>query len=94
MNNDLIKLIQTCKCGVYLTVNPHRDSYETVEQYFNSNPINQENLIDIDKDVYDMMKKLNMIIELQFYPHTPIGSYTIFHYDIDMILNEALSILT
>lgn len=45
----LNKLIKRCKCGIYLTINLHRDYNETVEQYFKSNPINEEYLEDIDK---------------------------------------------
>ena len=89
----LNKLIQRCKCGVYLTVNLHRDYYETVEQHFKSNPINEEDLEDIDKDVYEKMKETNTIIELQYYPDTPIGFYKVYHYDLEMAIDEALSSL-
>lgn len=89
----LNKLILRCKCGVHLTINQHRDYYETVEQYFKSNPITEEDLEDIDKDIYEKMKELNTIIELQFYPDTPIGSYKIYHYDLEMVIEEALSSL-
>ena len=89
----LNKLVQRCKCGIHLTVNPHRDYYETVEQHFKSNPINEEDLKDIDKDVYEKMKETNTIIELQYYPNTPIGFYKVYHYDLEMAIDEALSSL-
>jgi len=87
------KLINKCKCGVHITINSHRDYYETVEQHFKSNPIIQEDLEDIPKEVYEKMIELNTIIELQFYPDTPIGSYKIYHYDLEMAIDEALTII-
>lgn len=86
----LYKLIQMCKCGVHLRINLHRDYYETVEEHFNSNPINKEYLEDIDVDVYEKMKETNTIIELQYYPNTPIGSYIVYHYDLEMAIDNAL----
>lgn len=91
--DKLNKIIARCKCGFYLTINSHRDDYETVEQYFNSNPINQEYLEDIDKNIYEKMKELNVIISIHFYPDTPIGFYNIYHYDLDMAFDEILKIL-
>ena len=35
----------------------------------------------------------NKIIALQFYRDTPIGSYSIYHYDLEMALDKALDIL-
>lgn len=89
----LNKLIQRCKCGIYLKINVHRDHYETVEKYFKSNPFNEEYLEDIDSNVYNKMKEQNIIIELQFYPDTPIGFYKVYHYDLEMAIDKALSSL-
>ena len=89
----LQKLIEKCKCGVHITVNNHRDYYETVEQHFKGNPIVEEDLEDIEADVYEKMKELNTIVELQYYPDTPIGFYKIYHYDIEKAIDEALTSL-
>lgn len=89
----LKKLIERCKCGVHITVNAHRDYYETVEQHFKGNPITEEDLEDIEPDVYEKMKELNVIVELQYYPDTPIGFYKVYHYDIELAVDEALSSL-
>ena len=89
----LKKLIEICKCGVHITVNSHRDYYETVEQHFKGNPIMEEDLEDIEPDVYEKMKELNVIVELQYYPDTPIGFYKVYHYDIELAVEEALSSL-
>lgn len=39
------------------------------------------------------MKDFDTIIEIHFYPDTPVGFYKIFHYDLDMAIDEALLIL-
>jgi len=69
----LNKLIQNCKCGVYLTINKHKDYCETVEQHFKNNPTKE----DINPEVYEKMKELNTIIEFRYYPDTPIGFYNV-----------------
>lgn len=84
------KLIEKCKCGVHLTVNKNRDYYETVEQYFKGNKIMEDDLKDIEPDVYNKMNELNTIVELQYYPDTPIGFYKIYHYDIETAIDDAL----
>ena len=42
-------------------------------------------------EVYEEMKKNNTIVEIQAYPKTPIGSYRLFHYDIDKAIDIILS---
>jgi len=84
--NELIKL---SKCGIYLNINTHRDSYETVEQYF-EDIIRKEDFEDIPSDLLDKMKELDTIIELQFYPDSPVGFYTVYHYDLESAIDIAL----
>lgn len=88
----LNKLIKCCKGSVNLDINSHKDSYETVEQYF-KNPILSEYLEDVENDVYLKMIELDTIIELIFYPDTPIGSYAIYHYDIEKAIDIAMKTL-
>lgn len=85
-------LLDRCKCGVYLTINQHRDYYQTAEVA----------LIELDScqcppqlepEVRAKMIETNTIINLHFFPDTPIGSYDIYHYDLDAALNEALECL-
>lgn len=90
----LNKLIERCKAGVYITINAHRDYYETVEQHFKNNPSMEEYLQDINPNVYSKMKELNTIVEIQYYPDTPVGFYIVHHYDIERAIDEALSSLT
>ncbi len=87
--DKLLKLKEFCKCGIFLTINQHRDYYESVETYMG----NQQDTADLKKEILQKMIEKNIIIELQFYPHTPIGSYSIYHYDIEAALDIALEIL-
>lgn len=86
--NKLNELMSRCKCGVYLSVNAHRDVYESVEDYTKDIVICTDDVI--DDDILEKMIETNTIIELQYYPDTPIGFYKIYHYDLDMALDEAL----
>ena len=90
---DALKtLLARCKCGVFLTVNEHRDYYETpaqrLERYagFECPP-------NISDEVRAGILSSGTIVELNFYPDTPIGSYHIVHHDLDEALRLALGCL-
>jgi len=86
------ELMSRCKCGVYLIINEHRDYYQKAEDYLEEIQTRQpENPLEIAADIRAKMIELNYIIDLQFYPNTPISSYSIYHYDLDMALDEALA---
>jgi len=85
----LQKLLDKCKYGVHLAVNQHRDYYQTAEDALKEKE-GYECPPEIEPEVREIMIKKNVIIDLQFYPNTPIGSYSIYHYDLDMALDEAL----
>lgn len=91
--DKLKELLTRCKCGVFLTVNEHRDYYNTAAQAldeargYGCPP-------EIEADVEARMIETDTIVRLQFYPDTPIGSYEIWHYDLDAALDEALACLT
>jgi hypothetical protein len=92
MIDKLKSLIEQCKCGVYLTVNEHRDDRKTAQQWLDEL---EENISspDIDPLVRLVMIETNTVIELQFYPNTPIGSYHIVHHDLDAALTMAMQCL-
>jgi len=79
-------LIKKTKCSVSITVNNHRDYYETIEQY-----VQPEEKQDISNDIWQKMIELDTCIELQFYPDTPVGFYKIYHYDIEKVIDIALN---
>jgi hypothetical protein len=90
--SNLKELINKCKASVTIDMNQHRDSYQTVKEYMEEKNLYIEDLInDIEPSIYEQMQKSNTIIEIQAYPNTPIGSYTIFHYDIDEAIKMMLN---
>lgn len=90
MEDKLKKLIEQTKCSITLEINNHRDYYMSVEEYMNDLP-NSGYKVDINEEVYNKMVAIDTIIELQVYPRTPVSSYKIYGYDLDMVLNEALN---
>jgi hypothetical protein len=58
------------ECGLYLTHNEHRDMYETIEEYYDCHDfVSPEEL---KKAIAE-----DSVWVLQWYPDTPIGSYSI-----------------
>jgi hypothetical protein len=86
----LMKLLARCKCGVYLTVNEHKDVYKSAKdklQWFSEMECPPE----IADEVRSGILSSGNIVDLQFYPDTPIGSYHIVHHDLAEALMEALA---
>lgn len=88
--DKLKKLMARCKCGVHLTINDHRDVYKPVAEAL-------EDLeclgFEVDPEVRAMIVETDTLIDLHFYPDTPIGFYKVLHYDLDAALDEALECL-
>lgn len=90
--DKLNQLFDRCKCGVYLSVNEHRNCYNTAAQALDEAkhyPCPPK----IEPDVQAKMIETDTIVRLQFYPDTPVGSYEIWHYDLDIALDIALDCL-
>lgn len=85
-------LLDRCKCGVYLTVNEHRDVYETVEEQLEMYA-GMECPPDISPEVTAGILATQNIVDLHFYPDTPIGFYHIVHYDLKKAVEIALALL-
>lgn len=83
----LKQILSIAKCSVSLTVNNHRDYYENVIEHLK----NEETEIDVN--ILNKMIELDTIIHLQIYPNTPIGSYSVYHYDLDTCISIALDLL-
>lgn len=82
-------LLARCKCGVYLTVNEHRDYYDTPAQRLEELD-SREAPPNISDEVRAGILASGNIVELQFYPDTPVGFYVIVHHDLDEALRLAL----
>lgn len=86
--DKLTELLSRCKCGVFLTVNEHRDYYQTAEKALEE--MEMERPPQIEPEVRKIMVDTDTIVELQFYPNTPISSYKVYHYDLNAALTKAL----
>lgn len=84
--NYLNEIDKRCECSISITINDHRDYYQTAEEAIDENPDWYD---DIAPDIKSEMIRLNRIVSVQAYPHTPIGFHTAHHYDID----EALKLM-
>lgn len=93
----LEELIKKCKCGVFLSINEHKDYYDTEEQRikeindrdFAQNGQQKDYKPEIDKELADRMIKEKIIVELHFYPDTPIGFYKIYGTSVEEVLEKA-----
>lgn len=83
----LNELISLCKNSVSIDINNHRDYYMSVLEYIGND------IEDIDESVLNTMVELDTTISIQFYPDTPIGSYTVYHYDLETAVDKCLNIL-
>lgn len=90
--DKLKELLSKCKCGVFVIVNQHRDYYKTAEEALGELEC-LECPPEISQEIRLKMIELNTVIDIQFYPDTPNGSYSIYHYDLDAALDEALECL-
>lgn len=88
--DSLKKLLEHCKCGVFLVINEHRDYYETPAERLDWYA-SQECPPNISADVRAGILNSGTIVDLTFYPDTPIGSYQIVHHDLDEALTQALA---
>ena len=91
--SKLEELISRCKGEVIITINPHRGGYQTVENYFDDLKTKIESFEMPGAEAMAGMIAFDTIIDLQFYPDTPIGSYQIYYYDLDRVMYQALDVL-
>lgn len=88
--SGLKKILERCKCGVFLTVNEHKDYYQTTAERIAELRDNDEEISD---EAASLMLSADKIVELQFYPDTPIGFYKVISHDFDDAVSKALKCL-
>jgi hypothetical protein len=89
--DKLKELISRCKASVHVTVNDHRDYCMTAEAHLKELDERGDHPLEIAPEVRARMILTDTIVNLHFYPHTPIGFYEIYHYDLDKALDKALA---
>ena len=90
LTDKLTKLLSRCKCGVYLEVNTHRDVYKTATEALEEL---EEMGYAVEPEVRAKIIETDTLIDLHFYPETPIGFFKVLHHDLGAILDEAMEIL-
>ena len=78
-------------CNITITYNEHKIGYRNVADYIREYKIPEEDFIsreDLEKCV-----KEDKIWEMQIYPTTPIGSYTIYGSDLEIMIKYMLPII-
>ena len=91
------ELIKKCKCGIYLTVNKHKNVYQPTKEAIEetndfdkrANGHHTDYEPEIDEETAKRMIELDCIYELQFYPDTPIGSYSVWGTSLEEVLKKA-----
>lgn len=92
MKSKLDKLITLCKCEVSISINEHTIGYTTVEKHLKDHEEMFESL-EISDELRKLMIEKNQLVRIIFYPDTPIGSYDVWHYDVELALDQCLSIM-
>jgi hypothetical protein len=84
---EKIKELQSlCKCSVSVIINQHKDYYDSVVEYFKDNDDDET-----EADVMQKMIETDTVVWVQAYPNTPVGFYSVYHYDLDAALDAVLS---
>ncbi len=78
------------QCGLFLSHNEHRDSYQTVEEWL-AEPQHEDVDFPSDEDKAAAIAA-DDVWELQWYPRTPIGFYRIFASTLDGLLAFAATV--
>jgi hypothetical protein len=89
MTEKLKQLLGACKGSVTLTVNGHRDTYNTVALALDDLLILG---FDVVPEVRKKMIETDTMIDLHCYPRTPVCFFKVLHYDLDAALDVALEL--
>lgn len=89
----LKKLQSLCKASISVYINEHKDDYSNAKEYIDSYRYDEE-INGISERVLQAMIETNTIIEVIFHPNTPVGYYKVWHYDLDLALDECLKIIS
>lgn len=85
------KIMGLCKCEFSIIINGHKNSYESVGQYFEYGAWEERN--DIDDEVFNEMVSRDTMVRVACYNRTPVGFYSVYHYDVTAALEEMLETL-
>ena len=91
VTDKLSELVSLCNFGVYVEVNPQRDSYQSVGDWIKDQSLMVPDYFDdTDPEVISEMIRTDTVVVVQFYPDTPVAFYVVIHHDLAEALDEAL----
>jgi len=91
--DKLSELLSLCKNSVYITVNEHRNYYQSVESFFKDDPLREQELDEISEENFQKMVEADTVVEIQFYPDTANGFFCVYRHDISVALDRCIEIL-
>ena len=80
-------LFDRCKASVSISQNNHRDYYQSIPDYLEDQIQNGE----VEKELLDKMVSQDTLICIHAYPDTPVGFYSVYHYDLETALDLVIS---
>ena len=86
---DLIDRLKSCKGGASILFNAHLHCRERLPSahYYNTDPQAHIDFIG-GKNTMDECDRRGTVIELVYYPDTPIGHHSFMHYDLGTLLEH------
>ena len=77
--------------GATLAVNDHLAIYKTAEEYLqDTDTMIDDGEIVGGHDTYRVICERNQVVELRWYPDTPVGYHRLLHYEIEPVLEAFL----
>ena len=80
----LKELMSLCKISVDVSINSHKEYYESVEDHVGWEDVS-------DKNVLEEMIKRDTVVCVVAYPNTPVSFYRVYHYDLDAAIDEMIA---
>lgn len=87
--SNLKKLISLCDSNIDIFINDHKSSSTSIDFYVENDTHNDY----IHTSIRNKIIELDTIIQINFYPRTAWTFYTVWHYDIDLAIDEAIQII-
>jgi hypothetical protein len=88
----LQELTSLCKGSVTVRLNEHRGGYQSPLEYLREAFIDETQ--DVAPEVLEEIERSGQLVEIQFYPNSPVGFHLVKHYDLEKAIDEALATIT
>ena len=90
--DNLWLAMQMCGGGAHVTVNPHKAFYESAETYYEGKDMDMAEWVGGEATYREALRR-DHVCSVQWYPHTPIGSITMYHYDLRTLLSAVKEVI-